>query len=252
VARAHGFRASLLLLLGAVLLLMFAPPGSGSSSSKHRRVTLKAPGVPNKVRPSKVYTSEASLCQNYATHLKHWHHWGASSTNSQGRVHYSTGQPDCARGSRLVHGRVGLSHIHRCGDGLHYGRVHFVALTGVARFGFAPAEGLPATPTASKQHPIYLACGTRREPFAHPNSLRIRPPRCVEAGDPHEALGCSTCIGRVGAVSGSAGMAAPIMVSPSTRLGAAAPTRCASFSGFQRRLISAGVATSARRRTTRE
>lgn len=112
------------LLMAALLVLMFAGSVT-ANSAKHRRVTLVAPGVHNKVRPRKIYTSYASLCSATAKHLAHWRHWGSDRTSARGLLHYSTGNPDCASGSRQVHGLVGLSHIHRCGNGLHYRRAHF-------------------------------------------------------------------------------------------------------------------------------
>jgi hypothetical protein len=99
---------------------------TGSRASTHPgQVTLKIYFTGEKVRPARIYTSEASYCSLWATHLKQWKHWGARKTFSKGYLHYSTGNPNCAEGSHLTRGEVLLSHIRRCHGGRRYQRMQF-------------------------------------------------------------------------------------------------------------------------------
>src|SRR4051794_36316360 len=65
----------------------------------------------------------------------------------------------------------------------------FTALAGTTVVAFGAAEGSSASPPPSKRHPIFLACGTRQDPFPHPSSLRIRPASCIEGGNSSGSVG---------------------------------------------------------------
>src|SRR3954447_993546 len=118
-------RVLLLAGLASLIVATAASTASSGSSSKQRHVTLYLFGK-EKVRPQKIYTSLASYCSEWAHGLNSWHHWGAGRTFSDGRLHYSTGRPDCASGSRTARGKVVVSHIQHCRSGAQYGRMHFI------------------------------------------------------------------------------------------------------------------------------
>ncbi len=101
--------------------------GVGSEASTHPdQVTLKLYFTGERVRPARVYSSEASGCSPVAKHLKHWRHWGARKTFSTGRLYYSTGKPNCAEGGHVTHGELLLSHIRKCHGGRRYQRMQFI------------------------------------------------------------------------------------------------------------------------------